>query len=347
MRPVWFAVQCALAAATLCLVAVEYRALEKLEAAARRERAGYELRPVFLERVFAFPEVTCAPRPAPVAVVRRAGTPASVTRLAREQFQYGLLLSGCVLLGLILSAGLTFRAAVQQTRLAQLKSAFVSSVSHEMKTPLALIRMHAETLELGRVRDPARVSQYYRVIGRETRKLERMIGDLLDFARIECGRRPYRFAEREPGTLIKEVAEPYAERVASQGGSLNVDVERELPAIRMDEDALRKALENLLENAIRYSGEVMSIHVHARHEEEHLLITVRDRGIGIAEQDQKRIFEKFYRAATGRPGTGLGLAIAKEIVEAHGGAIEVKSRLGEGSAFTILLPARAGAGDGR
>ncbi len=226
--------------------------------------------------------------------------------------------------------------------MARLKSDFVANVSHDLKTPLALIRMFAETLEMDRVPSETSRREYYRVITRESERLTRLIDNVLDFSRIEGGRQRYEIALEHVEPIVHEVLEAFRYPLAQQGFKVDIHVEPDLPEIRLDGEAIKQALANLVDNAIKYSGERRRLDVTARRDGDEMRIAVSDEGFGIPAQEQERIFEKFYRAGQsetqGRRGSGVGLALVKHIMTAHGGRVTVVSRLGEGSTFTLHLP---------
>jgi signal transduction histidine kinase len=265
--------------------------------------------------------------------------------LARRNFYQGLLLTACVLSLLVTGVVLTLRAAAREMKLAQAKSTFVSNVSHELKTPLALIRLFAETLELGRVKNAEKAREYYRIINQESRRLTRLINNILDFARIEEGRKEYRFAATDVAEVVEEVLKSYEYQIARAGFDLRTEIAPELPSVMLDRDAISQAALNLLNNAVKYSTEVKRITVRVTAREDGVAIEVADCGVGIPPAEQEKIFEKFYRVGAGlthdTKGSGLGLALVKHIVEAHRGRITVESAPGKGSKFTILLPAAA------
>jgi signal transduction histidine kinase len=267
---------------------------------------------------------------------------ASIAGLAHRNFETDLLLDGLIVTLLLAGVLLTVRAAAREVRLAQAKSSFVSNVSHELKTPLALIRMFAETLELGRVKSKEKEHEYHRIIHSESRRLTQLINNILDFSRIEAGKKQYRFAACDLGIVVQQVLSVYEYQIASQGFELKTHFSPSLPPVRVDADALGQALLNLLDNAIKYSGESRWLEVAVQMRGSQVAIEVADGGIGIPEAEHGRIFEKFYRVSTGlvhsTKGTGLGLALVKHIVEAHGGSISVESAPARGSRFTILLP---------
>ena len=228
--------------------------------------------------------------------------------------------------------------------LSRLKSDFVANVSHELKTPLALIRLFAETLELGRVPSEDKARQYHRIINKESRRLTQLINNILDFSRIEAGRKEYRFQPGDVGAVVRDVIDAYRFPIEQQGFSLELEIADDLPELQIDPEALSQALLNLVNNAIKYSHEDKRIRVGARRDGERVLVSVADSGIGIPRAEQKKIFEKFYRAESSlihtTKGSGLGLALVRHIMEAHGGSVEVASQPGEGSTFTLVLPAR-------
>jgi signal transduction histidine kinase len=245
---------------------------------------------------------------------------------------------------LLLGAGLflVYSNVKREIHLSRLKSDFVANVSHELKTPLALIRLFGETLELGRVPNEEKAQQYYRVINKESERLTQLINNILDFSRIEAGRKEYRFAPADVGRIIDDVVEAYRFPIEQQGFGLEVKVADDLPETSVDKEALSQALINLVNNAIKYSREEKSIRIEARRDDGRILVSVADRGIGVAKSEQKKIFEKFYRAEDSlvheTKGSGLGLSLVRHIMEAHGGAVEVESTPGSGSVFTLVLP---------
>jgi len=232
----------------------------------------------------------------------------------------------------------------REMHLSRLKSDFVANVSHELKTPLALIRLFAETLELGRVPNEDKAKQYYRVINKESHRLTQLINNILDFSRIEAGRKEYRFATTDVARVVHEVVDAYRFQIEQQGFELSVDLPPDLPEIEMDKEAVGQALINLVNNALKYSRDDKRIRIAARAENGRVLLSVADRGIGIEKDEHKKIFEKFYRASDSlvhdTKGSGLGLSLVSHIMEAHGGSVEVESAPGAGSTFTLSLPVR-------
>ena len=254
------------------------------------------------------------------------------------------LLLGLIATGLIA----TYRLQRRESEIARLKSDFVANVSHDLKTPLSLIRMFSETLELDRVPDEARRREYYAVLTRESERLTRLIDNVLDFSRIESGRQRYDIVPGPVEPVVHEVLESFRHPLAQQGFAVDVSIAPDLPDVPMDADALKQALANLLDNAMKYSGDRRKIRVAARREGAGVAIEVADEGIGVPPAERERIFEKFYRIGRsetqGSRGSGVGLALVKHIVDAHRGRVTVEGGPGEGSRFTLHLPGAEGPG---
>jgi signal transduction histidine kinase len=266
----------------------------------------------------------------------------TIEALARSQFRQNLLLIGVAIALLLIGLILALRATTREMKLVEAKTTFVSNVSHELKTPLSLIRLFAETLELGRVRNPEEAHEYYRIINRESRRLTRLINNILDFSRIEAGRRQYQFSETDVVEVVNEVLQSYERQMTLAGFETRTNIQSDLSPALTDREALAQAVLNLIDNAIRYSDQAKTIEVSVRLRGGDIAIEIADQGIGIPKAEHQRIFEKFYRVSTGlvhdTKGSGLGLAIVKHIVEAHRGRVTVESAPGKGSRFTILLP---------
>lgn len=265
--------------------------------------------------------------------------------LASNNFRQNLIVNGFVFALLICGVFLTLRAIAREIKLTQAKSAFVANVSHELKTPLSLIRLFAETLELGRIKSPEKAQEYYRIINNESRRLTQLINNILDFSKIEAGRREYQFAETNLAEVINEVIKSYEYQIIGAGFALQTRIPNDLPAVSVDRDAMAQALLNLLNNAVKYSPETKRIEIKASALTDKVVIEVADHGIGIPRSEQKKIFEKFYRVSNGlvhdTKGSGLGLSIVRHIIEAHGGQISVESVAGKGSRFIVSLPVKA------
>jgi len=259
----------------------------------------------------------------------------------REMRLYGAVLLGIAVL-ILSGIIMTLRAATHEAETVRLRSDFVSNVSHELKTPLSLIRLFGETLESDQWMDDGKRREYLRIIARESRRLTHLIDNVLDFSKIDSDRREYVFERGDLVKVISDTLEAYRFYLRDQGYEYDISLPPGPIFTSMDEDAIGQALLNLLNNAEKYSGEQKYIGVKMALHGDQALITVEDRGPGIPPSDLKHIFEKFYRGGRGPArevqGCGLGLTIVKSTVEGHGGHISVESDLGGGSRFIITLP---------
>jgi len=256
----------------------------------------------------------------------------------RRLLWYGFI---CLLV-IMLMAGLamTVRVVRREVELARLQSEFVAAVTHEFKSPITSIRLLMERISGGRLRTPEAAGEYYAAVGRETDRLDRLVNRLLESQKIQAGQKRYRF---EPASL-RELAEAAVARLRPQAEAKSIAIRLEaggeLPEVLLDQAAMADALENLLDNAIKYSpsGTEVSVAVEAR--EQQVCVEVRDQGPGIDADDLPHIFDRFYRGRQNAHGTGLGLALVKAAVEAHGGTVTVTSVPGGGSTFCLRLPIR-------
>ena len=272
----------------------------------------------------------------------------------REQ-QRTVLGQTLVHVGLAVLALITLLAAMwvlvhvvrRDMALAKMKANFVADVSHELKTPLSLIRMFGETLQAGRVTSEQKRQEYYEIITRESTRLSNLINNILDFARIEAGHRDYALEPTDIAKVVRETYEVYRMQLEQSGFEHHLTAAASLPMVDADRDAIAQALINLIHNAIKYSGDdrylTIDLTEDVRRGRRGVLISVHDRGIGIRPEDRAHLFDGFFRATDARVreqgGTGLGLALVKHIVDGHGGLLDVESRLVKGSTFRIFLPA--------
>lgn len=250
-------------------------------------------------------------------------------------------------LSMLMAGGivLTYRNVHREMALAKLKSDFVSNVSHELRTPLALIRLYAETLEMGRLTNPEKYQEYYRIIRKESERLTALINNILDFSRIEAGRKEYDFSETDLAELVRTTLDSYRYQIERQGFAFDQHIEDDLPPVRVDREAIARSLLNLVNNAVKYSSERKYLGVNLYRTDGVVKMEVIDHGIGIPMAEQGKVFEKFYRASDplvhNTKGSGLGLSLVRHVVEAHGGQVAVESTPGQGSRFTIVLPANS------
>jgi signal transduction histidine kinase len=258
-----------------------------------------------------------------------------------EMRWYAAVLLGIAVL-IVAGIVMTLQAATHEAETVRLRSDFVSNVSHELKTPLSLIRLFGETMESERWTDDTKRREFSRIIARESRRLSHLIDNVLDFSKIDSGRKQYRFEKGNLVEVVAETVEAYRFYVQDQGFTYDVSLPPGPVVVSMDKDAIAQALLNLLNNAEKYSGERKHIGVRMELDASQARITVEDEGSGIAPTEVKHVFDKFYRARS-RPageaqGCGLGLTIVKNTVESHGGTVSVESEPGRGSRFTITLP---------
>jgi len=238
---------------------------------------------------------------------------------------------------LVLATGsyLTARTVSRELELVRLKSEFVSTVSHEFRTPVTAIRQLSELLDRGRVAEEEKRRQYYNLIYRESGRLARLVENLLDFSRIEEGRKRYHLEPLDSGEWLREVGTHFAT------GSIQLSLPSELPAVKGDRVALTSAVNNLLDNAVKYSPPGSPVVLEAEASGAELTIRVRDQGCGIRDEDRGRIFERFYRGSgeisKQVKGAGLGLSLVRSIVEAHDGRVDFDTHLGKGCEFRIRL----------
>ena len=257
-------------------------------------------------------------------------------------------LSFSVLTAIVIVAGiiLTLRAASRAMKLSQMKADFVSNVSHELRTPLASIRVFGEFLKLGRIKDSNKIHEYGEYIETESRRLTQLINNILDFSKIESGQKTYQFEEADVEHVVTDTLKTFEVMLEQNGFVINfVKSPQQLPIVIMDSNAIAQAFINLLDNAVKYSAESKEIDVRLGLQNGFVTIAVSDHGIGIAQEDRDKVFEKFYRVGNclvhDVKGSGLGLSIVKHIVEAHHGTVTVESEPGRGSTFIIHLPAEA------
>jgi signal transduction histidine kinase len=281
---------------------------------------------------YVFPDLTLA--------IKYQGT--TVADMSSRFLRYNYMVLAALSMLMVGGVWLTYRNLTREMNLARLKSDFVANVSHELRTPLALIRLYAETLELGRLTAKEKYQEYFRIIREESERLTALINNILDFSRIEAGRKEYEFQETNLAELVHSTLDSYRFQIQQNGFAFEENISGDIPPVIVDREAIARSLLNLVNNALKYSKDQKYIGVSLYRTNGSVNLEVRDRGIGIRANEQEKIFEKFYRC--GDPlvhnvkGSGLGLSLVRHIARAHGGDVRVESDPEKGSKFTIALP---------
>ncbi len=266
---------------------------------------------------------------------------AVTTVIQRKRLLDSLFVGGAVTV--MLAGLLVLVLAIRRERRAnELKSEFISNVSHELKTPLSIITMFGEMLANGRTKGPDQATEYADIIWRESVRLGRLIDNVLDFAKIERGKGIYEFTDTDVGEVVERAVDLVGRRLASAEMSVDVHIEPELPQVKLDANAFTLAVMNLIDNATKYAADGKRIELDLRQQGPRIVLSVRDFGQGIDPEEQQQIFERFYRARAVRlkpiRGSGIGLALVRHIARAHHGDVSVESSPGNGSTFRIWLP---------
>jgi signal transduction histidine kinase len=249
-----------------------------------------------------------------------------------------------LLIVIILALGLFFTLYVinNELSLSRLKSNFISTVTHEFKSPLTSIRQMAEMLEGGRVSDKDRQLKYYSAMVQESERLSHLIDNILDFSKMEAGQKNFFLEKANLTEVVEDMVNSFQTHLSEMGFQVEYILPEPVPDCFFDREAIKQVLQNLIDNACKYSGDSKKIEVSLTSNGSENIITVRDFGIGIKEEEQEKIFSQFYRAGDGLTqkvkGSGIGLTIVKQIVDAHQGHIDLVSEPGKGSTFIVALP---------
>jgi len=258
----------------------------------------------------------------------------------RKSFYFWTILTLVVVL--TFGAVLIGRTIGHEMEILKLKSDFVSSVSHEFKTPLTSIKALAERLQSDKVIDSARMKQYFSLISQNADQLTRLVKNLLDFSKIEEGKIEYHMAPTDIARLVSQQIQDFGNNDVQKGTRIKASISDDIPPISVDREALSQAFNNLLDNAFKFSSAEGNVEVRVKKEGANVVIEVSDQGIGILQDEQENIFDKFYQAKNAvkysAKGTGLGLTLVKHATEAHRGKVVVRSKVGEGSIFSLILP---------
>jgi two-component system phosphate regulon sensor histidine kinase PhoR len=271
-----------------------------------------------------------------------AGDPTFV--LAARGARRSLVVVGAGVTLLALSLLATARAARASAAVAAVRADFVATVTHELKTPLSTIRAVGETLVRGRVKTDHDLHRYAHLLVREERRLTRLVNNLLAYSRVTDVTEVYSFEALEPAALIAEATQGFRRQLTDGAVRLDVDVAPDVPVVRADRTAVVLALDNLIDNAIRYSGAGKTVSVRASTDANHVRFDVIDQGTGIPADDLPQVRRRFVRGSTARgAGNGLGLAIVSRIAADHGGALDITSEVGRGTTATLIIPKAAAA----
>ncbi len=258
----------------------------------------------------------------------------------RKSFYFWTILT--LIIVLIFGTALIMRTVAHEMEVLKIKSDFVSSVSHEFKTPLTSIKALVERLQSGKVNEATKMDQYFSVISQDAEKLTRLVNNILDFSKIEEGKKEYELVETNIAQLVSQQIEAFQKDVIKEGIKITVQIEKDIPSLTLDKIAVSQAFNNLLDNAVKFSPEGKCIRVEVTKDEKKVMIDIIDEGIGIPSDEIDKVFDKFYQARNALKqsvkGTGLGLTLVKHTIEAHGGTVHVKSKIGQGSTFTLIFP---------
>jgi signal transduction histidine kinase len=285
---------------------------------------------------------TAAETQLPWTIYAASVAPASVASLMLRQ-RYLLSGIGVMVSFLILGTYFVARAIRREAEVARMQSDFVSSVSHEFRSPLTTMRQLSEILSLGRVPSEERRQLYYETLVRETTRLQRVVEALLNFGQMESGTRMYRFEQLDVAAVIRRAVADFQQDLTGSARPIELHQPQHSCTVEADREAIAVALRNLLDNAVKYSPDPTPVVLEWKRQDGHVAIAVHDHGPGVAETEQRAIFQKFVRGAAATAGnvkgSGLGLAMVRDIVAAHRGQVTVASKPGKGSTFTMLLPA--------
>ena len=268
--------------------------------------------------------------------------PQAASRAFRARRNTYVLIALAMTAVIFLGGFTVLKSTAKELELARLKSEFVSTVSHEFRTPLMSIRYLSEMLDADRVKENSKKKTYYRKINKESERLSRLVENMLDFSKIEAGMKKYKREEFPVKDLIADVAARFKEYAGDKEISLHCEAENGLPVIHADREAMSRALFNLLDNAVKYSGKDPTVTLRARIDGDAVCLEVQDNGPGIRKEERTKVFEKFYRSQNPEhadiEGSGIGLTLVDHVARAHGGAVKIESAPGGGTWVTLRLP---------
>ena len=303
------------------------------ELIANSANINFELEPVIIE----------SPRELPVWTLKLYTEP---TGLINTLFFPGhnIFLFIFIFIVLVLALGLFFTIQIvsKELQLSKMKSDFISTVSHEFKSPLTSIRHITDMLVLKRVPTESKKQEYYEIIQQQSERLSHLINNILDFSKLEEGEKSFRFEPLFIDQILQEIVISFKNSIPDKDFKVIYKQGNHLPKINADKVAVTQVIHNLLDNAFKYSGNSDSIEVYAKSDKKSVIISVKDYGIGIPLEERDKIYSRFYRISNDHTqqvkGSGIGLTIVKQIIESHGGTISLESKVGSGSTFIIKLP---------
>ncbi|MBN1560476.1 HAMP domain-containing histidine kinase [candidate division KSB1 bacterium] len=272
--------------------------------------------------------------------IKMAGT--TLERMTKRRSRNNVMLLIAVNIVFIIGLIYVTRNVAKEMELAKIKSNLVANVSHEIRTPVALIRMYAETLEMGHLQDEAKKKKYYQTMVAESIRLTQLINNMLDFSKIESRKKEYRLSPHDLGDIVRQILTMYQYNFEQKAFQIEQKIAPNLPPVNIDSEATTQAIVNLLDNAMKYSLENKYICVSLEQRGQHIILSVTDHGIGIPESEHEKIFQKFYRVGDSlvhdTKGSGLGLSLVDHIMRVQNGAVTLKSRPGQGSTFSLVFP---------
>jgi signal transduction histidine kinase len=259
----------------------------------------------------------------------------------RENILYGMLLSVIVVL-MLLGVVLIVRDIARESETTRLRTEFVHNVSHELKTPLTLVRLYGETLQRKDDLKEEEKREAYEIITKESERLSHLINNVLDFSRIEMGRKEFNLKKGNLSDVVRDTLDSYRYHLEKKGFKIQAEIANDLPQMDFDREAMASVLINLLSNAMKFSPDQKEVTVRLFKEKNSAVLQVEDKGMGISPRETSKIFKRFYRVknkvTAETAGSGLGLTLVKHITEAHGGRVKVESQPGKGSVFSVILP---------
>ena len=268
----------------------------------------------------------------------------TIADIARTRTNQNVLFLLGVNILLIAGGILLFIDIYKKMKLARMKTDFVANVSHELRTPLTLIRLYAESLDMGRVSPESKKQAYYKTIINESERLTKLINNILDFSKIESKKKEFHFQKTDLSQLTGKIVELYQFHLEQKGFQLTCKCEQNLPHVSIDRETVELAIINILDNAVKFSPKQKNISIRLEQENDNLVFSIKDKGTGISPSEYKRIFEKFYRIenslTSNTRGSGLGLSLVKYIMESHQGKVRIESKPGKGSTFFLIFPIR-------